>query len=105
MVDIHIYKDYYLKSDALQFILYELKIVNDGKTKGANYEHVLGYYGNPAMACAHVLDIVGRNSNAKSMSELRDVYVKCKDEIISNFKWIDEGRDEVKEVVKKRRTK
>lgn len=104
MINIQIYKDYYLKSDEHQYILYEKRVYQEGKNVGDTYESIIGYYGDPATACAKVLDLVGRLSKATTIAELRETYKACRDDIINNFKWVETDKEEVKEVVRKRRT-
>ena len=105
VVNIQIYKTYYLKSDENQYILYRKCIYEKGNNIGQEYEQIVGYFGTIEDACIKVLNLAGRLSNAKTINELRDDYKACKDEIISNLTWVEECKQEVKEVVKKRRTK
>ena len=105
VVNIQIYKTYYLKSDENQYILYRKCIYEKGNNIGQEYEQIVGYFATVESACVKVLDLVGRLSNATTITELRNDYKACKDEIISNLTWIEEGKQEVKEVAKKRRTK
>jgi len=45
-VNINLYKNYYLKSDPMNYILYQKKMIDDpeSKNKGNEYEQVEGYF-------------------------------------------------------------
>lgn len=45
-MNINLYKDYYIKSDPMNFILYQKKIIDDpdSKNNGNEYEQVEGYF-------------------------------------------------------------
>ena len=70
MVEINLIENYYLKSDARQWILSEKKVIESGKGKGSIKWNDVGYYTSIKTLVRDLLERVVRQENATSLGEL-----------------------------------
>ena len=89
-MNINLYKNYYLKSDPMNYTLYQKREVTDEKSKnfGEDYESVLGYFGTIENALVAMCRTEIRackcttlNGLIKEVRVLRDCISKLCDEI------------------------
>lgn len=101
-MNIHIAKDYWVKSDSNQFILYRLAVSAKGKNEGEEYETEQSFFGSIENACSAVLDKLTRQSDCTTVEELRQFVLDTKNEILQNVGFLTEAKEEVKKEVKRR---
>lgn len=73
--------DFIVRSDGLQWIVAKEKIRQKGDQEGVPYEEGMGYYPSLSSALNRVLEFQLRESDAKSVEELRSVVEDFRKEV------------------------
>lgn len=69
-MEIQLDKDIILKSDSMQFMLKEIKVIQSGKNEGETTENVIGFYGEIKHALNAYVKYRQLNSSATTIHEL-----------------------------------
>ena len=92
-MNVNLYKNYYIKSDAYCFILYQLRETKKENSKTENYENVIGYYSTIESALNALCNNELRSCKcttlsglSKELKRLRKVLIEiCKEIGIANI--------------------